>query len=118
VNFAPDLAQKILDGEKTVTRRMPSDNPRSPWWRERCAYEPDRNYAICPGRGKAAVGRLRIVGLVRMETLDGMLVADGEARREGFANNGEFIERWRQLHGIWEAAQLVWRVEFEVVPDG
>lgn len=68
MNFAPDLAEKILAGEKTVTRRMPSDNPRSPWWREKCAFEVGREYAICPGRGKNAVGRMRIKS-VRLERL-------------------------------------------------
>lgn len=33
MNFKPELAAKVMSGEKTVTRRLVSENPRSPWWR-------------------------------------------------------------------------------------
>jgi hypothetical protein len=39
VNFQRELAEKVMAGEKTVTRRLVSDNPRSPWWRERVQPE-------------------------------------------------------------------------------
>ena len=113
MNFAPDLADKILAGEKTVTRRMPSDNPRSPWWRERCAFEVGRDYAICPGRRKSAVGRMRIVD-VRLEPL-GRVRRDGEVRREGFDDLVGFYERWSGMHGAVDTDRDVWRIAFEVV---
>jgi hypothetical protein len=81
VNFQPELAAKVMAGEKTVTRRLVSDNPRSPWWRERCSLKVNHTYAVCPGRGKHAIGRVRIVS-VRQERL-GWLGADEELR-EGF----------------------------------
>lgn len=37
IMFRPELAARVMDGTKTVTRRLCSDNPRSPWWREQCA---------------------------------------------------------------------------------
>jgi len=40
VIFRPDPAAKVMAGEKTVTRRLVSVNPRSP---------------CCPGRGKHAI---------------------------------------------------------------
>ncbi len=31
MNFRPDLAEKVMRGEKTCTRRLVSANPNSPW---------------------------------------------------------------------------------------
>jgi hypothetical protein len=113
VNFQPDLAAKVMAGEKTVTRRLVSDNPRSPWWRERCSLRVDHTYAVCPGRGKHAVGRVRIVST----TLDWLgFLDDAEARREGFPNAPAFWEAWRAINGGYDATAHVWRVEFAVVP--
>ena len=44
---------------KTVTRRLVSDNPRSPWFEGGCSLKAGRDYAVCPGRGKNAIGRVR-----------------------------------------------------------
>jgi hypothetical protein len=96
VNFQPDLAQAVMAGRKTVTRRLVSDNPRSPWWRERCGLRPERDYAVCPGRGKHALGRVRIIGVER-ETLGH--IGEHEAIREGFADEAEFESRFSGLHG-------------------
>ncbi len=40
MNFRPELAEAVMADppRKTVTRRLVSDNPNSPWWREKCAY--------------------------------------------------------------------------------
>jgi hypothetical protein len=59
VNFRPELAEKVMRGEKTVTRRIASTNPRSPWYSDRCGLKTGRDYAVCPGRGKHALGRVR-----------------------------------------------------------
>ncbi len=56
MNFRPELAAKVLDGSKTVTRRRMSDNPRSPWWRGGCKVWFAYSYAVCPGRGKHSSG--------------------------------------------------------------
>jgi len=66
VNFRPELAAKVMAGEKTVTRRLCSDNPRSPWWWEDCSLRVGKDYAVCPGRGKHAIGRVRIVSVERL----------------------------------------------------
>jgi hypothetical protein len=110
VNFQPQLAAEVLAGTKTVTRRLVSDNPRSPWWRERCALEVGRDYAVCPGRGKPADGRVRIVS-VRREPLARM--TDAEARLEGFESFDDFKAAWCRINGgEWFDGELVWRVEF------
>jgi hypothetical protein len=112
VNFQPELAAAVMAGSKTVTRRLVSDNPRSPWWRERCSLRVGRTYAVCPGRGKAAIGRVWITGATRMRL--GCL-SEAEARREGFEDAAGFAEAWALINGGYDAHDVVWRVAFEPV---
>jgi len=109
VNFQPELAAKVMAGEKTVTRRLVSNNPRSPWWRARCALVVGRDYSVCPGRGKNAVCRV-IVTDVRCERLGHLNC--GEARREGFRGPYDFEEVFTEINGVYDPDTLVWRVEF------
>ena len=125
--FRPELAALVLSGEKTVTRRALSDNPRSPWWRERCRYQPRQVFAVNPGRGVVRVGDARVVS-VRKEVLSRVLIEE-EAEREGFrpvevwgetervvvSAVDQFVETWIDLHGAFDAGERVWRVEFEVI---
>ncbi len=113
MNFRPELAEKAMAGEKTVTRRRASDNPRSPWFRERCALKIDHTYAVCPGRGKHAIGRVRIVS-IEMRPLS--LLDDIEARKEGFVDAAEFFDVFERINGGVDMDEWVWRVEFAVVP--
>jgi hypothetical protein len=116
MNFAPDLAQKVIDGHKTVTRRMPSDNPRSPWSREGCGFEVGKDYAVCPGRGKHQIGRVRIIS-ARLEELV-KVERRPEWNLEGFATLTGFRRKWEELHGSYEPLRIVWRLQFAVVRDG
>jgi hypothetical protein len=113
MNFRPELAQAVMAGRKTVTRRLMSDNPRSPWFRGACSLKVGQTYAVCPGRGKNAIGRVRIVAvdLIDLGTMD-----LDEARAEGFNSVREFFEAF---HGInrgkqHDAYTPVWRIAFEV----
>jgi hypothetical protein len=91
-----------------------SDNPRSPWWREQCSLKVDHTYAVCPGRGKHAIGRVRIVS-VRQERLGDL--DDAEARREGFADARAFVDAFEAINRCYaDPDALVWRVEFALVP--
>jgi hypothetical protein len=108
VNFQPALAQLVLSGQKTVTRRLVSDNPRSPWWRDGCALKPGRDYAIQPGRGKTAIGRAEVVS-VRRERLGD--VDHAEACAEGFADQPEFARAFAAINGWYHKDAEVWRVE-------
>lgn len=113
--FRPELAEKVLAGEKTVTRRVPSHKPRSPWYRERCALRPGRSYAVQPGRSKHSIGRVAVTS-VQLVALG--ILSDDEARREGFANAAEFGQVWSAMHGHYDPTELVWRVEFRLIhPD-
>lgn len=110
--FRPELADAVMAGTKTVTRRATSTNPHSPWWARRCDLKVGRTYAVCPGRGVPAVGRVRITA-VELELFEPMRITEREARAEGFAGAADFCTTWRALHASLDAVQ-VWRVEFEV----
>lgn len=117
MNFKPELAAAVMAGEKTVTRRLVSDNPRSPWWREKCAYRVGQMVAICPGRGKVQIGRVRIVSVGRMRLGS---VDDREATREGFGNlaefpRHEFREAWTAINGAYDEDAIVWRIGLEAI---
>jgi hypothetical protein len=109
VNFRPEMVERILAGEKTQTRRLVSDNPRSPWWKERCGLTPGRIYAVCPGRGKPAVARIRFGG-ARLEPV--VWINEIGARAEGFEDRPAFIDYWKKLHGGIDLAAIVWVVRF------
>lgn len=111
MNFQPDLAELVMQGRKTVTRRAMSDNPRSPWWNIRSSLQPGRDYAVCPGRGKHSIGRVRVVTV--LPQLLGW-VGDAEAVREGFESPEAFVDAWRSINGSYSGSTPVWRVEFEV----
>ena len=113
MNFRPELAAKVMSGEKTVTRRLVSDNPRSPWYVDRCGLRVDHTYAVCPGRGKAAIGRVRVLSSQRVRLA---AVSDDEARREGFADAREFWAAFDAINGSADLGGWVWRIEFRVVP--
>jgi hypothetical protein len=114
VNFQPALAAKVLAGEKTVTRRLVSVNPRSPWWLGGTSLVVGRDYAVCPGRGKVAIARV-VIRSTRQEVLG--ILSDDEAQREGFACTEAFELAWSTINGgAYDATARVWRVAFELVP--
>lgn len=109
--FRTDLADQVMRNLKTETRRALSDNPRSPWWREKCAHEIGSRHAVCPGRSQFGIGHVVIddVALVRL----GAITDDG-AHAEGFPDRAAFIEAWTAINGEWTPRERVWRVRFHV----
>lgn len=95
--------EQVLAGTKTQTRRIAKG--ASPPWRV------GRSYAVQPGRGKHAVGRILVTD-VRREPLGRLSARD--ARAEGYASRAEFEETWASMHGAYDPMQLVDVVEFEV----
>ena len=112
MNFRPELAAKVIAGEKTATRRLVSSNPRSPWFEGGCSLKVGQDYAICPGRGKNAIGRARVVGTT-LRPLG--LLTDEEARCEGFDSAGSFEAAWWAINGGYDQHDLVWVVELEAL---
>lgn len=109
--FKQELAEAILRGEKTATRRRMSDNPRSPWWRQRCSYEVDQVFAVQPGRGQPRVGNARVIDVYPQRLYD---MEAPDARAEGFASLEAFIATWKRINGGF-FNELVWVIEFELV---
>lgn len=113
MNFQPHLAALVMDGTKTVTRRQMSDKPRSPWNRNHCTSRPGRSEAVTKGRGKGpAVGRIMVLAVDAVRLGD---ITEAEARAEGVGSVAEFEAIWSNINGGWDADELVWRVEFEVL---
>lgn len=110
--FKPELAQKVMAGEKTVTRRIVSDNSRSPWWREKCGYAEGQVFAVQPGRGVKRIGHALVtnVSRERLGVLDG-----DEAAAEGFASWGEFQRAFCEINGEYDPAVQVWRIAFMAI---
>lgn len=112
MNFKPELAEKVMAGEKTVTRRLVSDNPNSPWWVDGCSLKVGRTYAVCPGRGKNAIGRALVTAV---EKLPLGYLTDEEARAEGFADEFAFRDVFHRINGYYDPDAEVWRVALERV---
>ncbi len=113
--FAPDLAEKILAGEKTQTRRpRMGANPtgeRGGWIDDPCRYKVGRSYAVQPGRGKKAVARIRVLRVDPQAMCD---MTDADARAEGFDSPAAFASRWLEMYGRGNWLDPVWRITFEV----
>lgn len=110
--FRADLADAVMRGEKTVTRRLCSDNPRSPWWREKCGYRVGQEFTINPGRGVPNIGSAVVKGLCRQRLGH---PDDDEARREGFDSAAAFEEAFAGINGTYDPTVEVWRIEFAAV---
>jgi hypothetical protein len=110
--FRPELADKIVAGEKTATRRLPSNNPGSPWFKGRCSYKPGQVFAVNPGRGKVRVAEARATRVYKQRLSE---VDDQAGRAEGFADREEFLDAFRSINGELPLSTEVWVVEFELV---
>lgn len=121
--FRPHLAAAAIEQRKTVTRRMMTDNPRSPWYRERCRYQPGDVAKVQPGRGAPSIGTVTIVAVYR-ELFIPVDISEAEARREGFrprmndfdgstiSARLDFLATWEQLHGSTADPVDVWVIRF------
>ena len=97
--------EKILDGEKTVTRRLPK------------------------GRQPARVGRIHKLKIDRTKKTFGLIlitdcylslvkeIDDKEAQKEGFKSRKEYIDYFMEVNNIDMLSDydLLWRVEFELL---
>jgi hypothetical protein len=106
---------------KHETRRVANDNPRSPWYRGGCAYHVTRprldrfekTYAICPGRGKQAVGRLKLTKEPELTVVEN--ITDAGAIAEGFESRDAFLDYFLRLNRGVDLKTEVWAIRFAVV---
>lgn len=100
-----------MDGSKSQTRRFCSHNPRSPWWTGGCKLQVGQSVAVCPGRGKAAIGRATILSVARGQLGD---MTEADAMAEGFRDLDEFKLAWRTINGAdFDADIAVWVIGLE-----
>ena len=103
--FKSELCDKVLSGEKTQTRRLKRENEylthgsfgqpdcvsrRSETTLDTRKWVVGRTYAVQPGRGKKAVGRIKLL-VIREESLQDISGADAIA--EGWPRDREFFPR-------------------------
>jgi len=101
--FKRDLFDKVLNGEKTATRRpLKKKGIKN--------YETGHIYGIRNGytRYKAWV----LIKRKYKQKLGDMTEED--AHKEGFRSLQEFQKKWTQLYGSWNPEQIVWVYEFKL----
>ena len=102
--FRKSIAQKIVDGAKTATRR-----PSRPMVRA------GGTYRIRVGFFSYLQERIKVNDLY-LQRLGDMTHQD--ALDEGYSSLEKFKREWEELYGRWDVEEAVWVVEFEhVAPD-
>jgi len=56
-----------------------------------------KTYAVQPGRGKSAIGRIRITGIREQDVRE---ISDADVRAEGFGCKVDFLKTWTQMHDM------------------
>jgi len=119
---------KVLSGEKTQTRRIvkPTEhmfaghegtvwsvlNPKTLGDPQlRAVYETNKEYAVQPGRGKAAVGRILITNIRHQE--DVRYISEEDVKAEGFGSVYGYLLTWTQMHD-----KEAWRMNQVDMSDG
>ena len=149
--FKDELCQRVLYGTKTQTRRLVKNNEYT-WFmpesiivevcdsNNRLKWRVGNNYAVQPGRGRKAVGRIKIIKIQREQLQD---ISEGDCHAEGVlvpTTHGRFschiegvdsryimpspipyfAELWNSIHPKgkrWEDNPHVWVLEFELVRE-
>lgn len=92
MTFTPEHCRMILDRVKTQTRRL--DRVYIAGLQRPLLYQVGRIYAVQPGRGKPAVGHIRILSLDRQMVRE---VTNLQARAEGYDTVFHF---WQALDTV------------------
>jgi hypothetical protein len=111
--FREELAIKVARGEKTATRRLAKDNPRSPWWFRECRYKVGDEFPVMGGFHRPAFCRA-IVDRVAYEQVGGLGLR--ASQQEGFETEADFLAKFREINGEVPLSTWVWVVEFHVDP--
>jgi hypothetical protein len=113
MQFKPELIEKILSGQKTQTRRpvkpgetlepYPLSALRTNEEWQLAVFLPSgqvkwgigRTYAVCPGRGKKQVARIRVLDRRREDVRN---ISEADAMAEGFSNDRLFLMTWCEFY--------------------
>lgn len=132
--------QQVLDGTKTQTRRLMKEGDwplhQAPGYaelpieavydnRRRLRWKVGQTYAVQPGRGKKAIGRIRLTRIRRQRVQD---ISEEDAKAEGCPSRLEtgFDTARYRFHVLWDSIYTktgerwadntgVWALTFEVV---
>jgi len=99
--------KKILSGEKTVTRRLPSRNGRRP-------AVPGTIHKLKKNRTKDTYGEILINSCTMTLIAD---IDDKEAQMEGFPSRKAYIDYFMDVNDIDILSEydMVWRVRFTLL---
>jgi hypothetical protein len=125
VLFKPELVALVLAGKKTQTRRIvkPGDRSIGILFRDdgakdqvrsgnRLRWRVNDTYAVQPGRGKHAVGRIKITVIRYCERAGD--ISEGDARAEGFESAGQFRAVYGRLNGAGALDRPCWALTFRL----
>lgn len=129
MQFKPYLAELAAIGQKTQTRRLkkPTDTTVcckghivAVYRNNRLLWRVGQTYAIQPGRGKKAIGRLHLRS-IRQEQLQDITIAGAMAEGIGHANVTEaFSQLWDHINTKfntrWQDNPNVFVLTFEPTP--
>ncbi|MBZ0291403.1 MAG: ASCH domain-containing protein [Anaerolineae bacterium] len=130
--FTPEHCELILSGCKTQTRRVVKggeillevSNCHMVYIKNRIKWEVGKTYALQPGRGKKAVGRIRITD-IRKEPLQELstedAIAEGVVLKDYVGPRLRYSNLWDSINtrkGIrWNDNPDVWVITFEMAAD-
>ena len=97
--FKKSYIDKIINGEKTATRR-----PKRP------TVKPGGEYKIRASFYTHLPDRFRVMKRFQQRLGD---MSRDDALREGFRDLDEFREAWEGIYGAYDPDQVVWVVEFQ-----
>lgn len=123
--FLPEHCKAIIEGKKTQTRRLCKSGDN--FWRGqvrrtsnrhptigKLIWEPGREYAVCPGRGKSGIAKFQLLDIRRQRVQD-ISIEDAEA--EGIEIN--FIHEGSDMYYSPAAQKMLtenhW--QFDEIPD-
>jgi len=96
----------ILNGEKTMTRRLPGKSAN---------YSIGKVYAIRPSRFVKPAGYILIIRKFRQKL--GQISAR-DVKKEGYNSLDEFQAAWIKINGSWRPDEIVTCYEFRLVEKG
>lgn len=97
--FRKKHLEKILEGEKTQTRR--NSKPR---------VKPGRTYKL--RRGYNPIPEFIEIEEIFQQKL--CEITPEDVLKEGFSSLEEFIEEWKSIYDEWEPGKKIWVIEFRL----
>lgn len=116
--FDKYCVDKILSGEKTVTRRIHRGFNKNDEliYRQKRPAVPGRIHKIKIDRTKKTYGYIKIKSCTK-EILSKGLSDINEVYKEGFTDRNEYIDYFKKVNNLKYPNNWVWRVEFEYLGD-